>query len=943
MERVRTQRNREVLRLTAREKAIMALGKNNNINTVSPTIHLKVYGEGYSLASGRGGKESVPRATRGPRNERDRRATDAVKPAAQGDKNSDTMKLNDALKKTQVADAIKMAGAGKSHDVDSNTLKTAPAADPAKGDINIPKLDEKLDPNAKKADAKLDAKTDPKLPKGQEGKQAIAIEQMDKKDQLMLYRIVSGNSKADKIPKDFTTNPETALKAQDFFRAKERLVAEFKKEYQAIHQAKKDGIEEGGAAFAKVRIWRENAQRDYNNKLENLKKGLFGDFLVEKKKDFPDLTKEDMQEEALSFSASFILETAKDIDMDLEARKSEAARDAREKGIFSRMFDKFAHAPRWKRLAIGALVAAGIAASGTFLLAPGVIFGGAALKASGLAAGLAGTRSLIAGGTSGIVQSLIDRFHIRGKFGAERAKIGAAQQAETREELVKIVGQSKDWLNDKDMIMRLMTKVDADAVTYREKLDVVAYKEGRQRLRTALVTGLVVGGAALGYSWYDYVFGHPAPGGTGPLVPKPPAGAPPPAGPLIPPPAGPPAGPLTPPSGVPPVGAGPLTPPSGAPPAGPLIPPAGVPPAGSGPITGAPSTGPLIPPPAEAGPLIPPAGAPPAGPDTLKPPIVTGPDAPHGGVPEGGVESAPKPPAGVAGAEAGINATPSLKPSAGISPIEVADKPGDGIWKLLERQLEKRVVGWDTLQEGQRTGLIDTYKNQVAADLPTFKLENIDQVKLGQSVDFSSLFEDRPAMQDVIDKIKAWEQVKITRVEGNNRILEAWVTDNPGSALTSERAEEILLGTSAAQSSVIADAPTSVAAAVAPAPAAASATEGLATGAGELTGTVFDRVPGLAMAQAMGFEPNEYKAISTVSVKTLLEKIPSEDEAWKIWRGEVPGAKADLPHEGKFFWTSEYAKQIRLAEFIRSFKPGDAVSNLTVDEFLGRYGVAQGI
>lgn len=82
-----------------------------------------------------------------------------------------------------------------------------------------------------------------------------------------------------------------------------------------------------------------------------------------------------------------------------------------------------------------------------------------------------------------------------------------------------------------------------------------------------------------------------------------------------------------------------------------------------------------------------------------------------------------------------------------------------------------------------------------------------------------------------------------------------------------------------------------------------------------------------------GLDSEEYNAIKDVPVKTLLNQIPSRDEAWAIWRGEVPGKEIALPHDG-IYGAMEFKKHIDLAEHVRGLHPNDADMDQSVDAFI---------
>lgn len=82
-----------------------------------------------------------------------------------------------------------------------------------------------------------------------------------------------------------------------------------------------------------------------------------------------------------------------------------------------------------------------------------------------------------------------------------------------------------------------------------------------------------------------------------------------------------------------------------------------------------------------------------------------------------------------------------------------------------------------------------------------------------------------------------------------------------------------------------------------------------------------------------GLDGAEYNAIKHVTVGELLTQIPSRDEAWAIWREEVPGKVIALPHDG-IYGALEFKKHIDLAEYIHGFSPSEEENVMTIDEFL---------
>ena len=271
---------------------------------------------------------------------------------------------------------------------------------------------------------------------------------------------------------------------------------------------------------------------------------------------------------------------------------------------------------------------------------------------------------------------------------------------------------------------------------------------------------------------------------------------------------------------------------------------------------------------------------------------VIGGDAVVGTVPTGQAEVVLK----------GAEATPELGPEVALGAgfMEVAGK-GDSVWKMAEDQLEKHYgERFSDLDPVQKTYAIDAIKNKIAADPGKFGLEDIDKLKVGQKVDFSSILNDEKSLSDIFDKSEELKQAALENIEKNNQILEDWAKENPGEKLLSEKMEEILAGKEA-----------------------------------EIKGLTGQdvRLEGMVnlVTERLNFSPDEYNAIKDVKVGKLFEEISSKEEAWEVWRG---GKGIDLPHDG-IYGASEFNKHIKLAEFIRALGYGENIGEtITIAEAL---------
>jgi hypothetical protein len=113
--------------------------------------------------------------------------------------------------------------------------------------------------------------------------------------------------------------------------------------------------------------------------------------------------------------------------------------------------------------------------------------------------------------------------------------------------------------------------------------------------------------------------------------------------------------------------------------------------------------------------------------------------------------------------------------------------------ELSERQLERHFgEKFSGLDEARKTYLIDAIKDKIAADPEKFGLTDPDKLQVGQKIDFSSIFEDKTATDQIFEKAQVLTEEQTENILKNNEILREWVKEHPGEALTSEKVEEIL-------------------------------------------------------------------------------------------------------------------------------------------------------
>jgi len=128
-------------------------------------------------------------------------------------------------------------------------------------------------------------------------------------------------------------------------------------------------------------------------------------------------------------------------------------------------------------------------------------------------------------------------------------------------------------------------------------------------------------------------------------------------------------------------------------------------------------------------------------------------------------------------------------------PIEniVEVQKGDSIWKIAAKQLEQRFGDkFNSLNEAQKTYVIDAIKDKVAAHPEKFGLTDIDQLKVGQKIDFSSIFEKNEELQKIFEKAGNLTPQQTENILRHNQEILNWVKAHPHEALTNEKVEQIL-------------------------------------------------------------------------------------------------------------------------------------------------------
>lgn len=124
----------------------------------------------------------------------------------------------------------------------------------------------------------------------------------------------------------------------------------------------------------------------------------------------------------------------------------------------------------------------------------------------------------------------------------------------------------------------------------------------------------------------------------------------------------------------------------------------------------------------------------------------------------------------------------------------------DSIWRASESQLQNRLgAKWGTLNEAQRTHLIDQIKDIIVKDTSKFiegEFANVDSLPAGTKINFSEIFAEGK-LDSYLAGAMRLSPPQMESIVENNRLLREWVRAHPGEQLTSDKVEEILRGAGA--------------------------------------------------------------------------------------------------------------------------------------------------
>jgi len=135
----------------------------------------------------------------------------------------------------------------------------------------------------------------------------------------------------------------------------------------------------------------------------------------------------------------------------------------------------------------------------------------------------------------------------------------------------------------------------------------------------------------------------------------------------------------------------------------------------------------------------------------------------------------------------------------GASEVTASVHNGDSMWKIIENKLQSQ-GDFKGLNEGQRTYLIDTFKDKITAMSPD-KLKEIgilsgdpNVLKAGEHIDLTSVLGNTETVQNAKHASEMLSNTASKAIEANNVKISDWASAHPHEAITSDRIKDILSG-----------------------------------------------------------------------------------------------------------------------------------------------------
>ena len=252
-----------------------------------------------------------------------------------------------------------------------------------------------------------------------------------------------------------------------------------------------------------------------------------------------------------------------------------------------------------------------------------------------------------------------------------------------------------------------------------------------------------------------------------------------------------------------------------------------------------------------------------------------------------------------------------LKGSLEFTPEQLTEtvKSGDSVWKIAERKLEELYgTKFTELDPARKTYVIDAVKDEIAKNPEKFGLENADKIKIGQTINFSGILNDKERVADVFARANDLDDAVRESIVKNNKLIADWAHDHPREALTSERVEEILRAKPGN-----AETPTDYGHDSGP-----LQDENYYHGVSLPEVEAYGSREGAFFGKLAGLSDIEYRVIRGQTVGKILAEIPSRAEAEAIYQGGIPGRTIELPYLEQYD-RNEFEGHIRLAELIRHY------------------------
>jgi hypothetical protein len=262
--------------------------------------------------------------------------------------------------------------------------------------------------------------------------------------------------------------------------------------------------------------------------------------------------------------------------------------------------------------------------------------------------------------------------------------------------------------------------------------------------------------------------------------------------------------------------------------------------------------------------------------------------------------------------------------------VETAGK-GEGVWHMAKDQLAKHFGDKFThLDPARKIYVIDAVKDRIAENPHAFGLENIDQVKVGQEIDFSPILGDKEWVRETFSSASDLTDKAIANINDQAERIQSWLQTHHGEALTTEKVKEILAG--------------DINAGVEPIkpelPALPTLNEANWMNYFDLTLEQYEPVRNMTLGEFL----SNFKKI-TESTKTELTELGIEPSASTVWdtihnlarRGGIKLSEIKWPHmkEGLDNYKI-FEKYYTLADHLKNLNLGEAAKKLPLGSILDK-------